>query len=585
MALDGAFLHHLKNELNEALKDTRVEKVYQPAKEEIVLSMRGRGGAYRLLLSARANSPRVNLTEYAPENPQTPPMLCMLLRKRLCSAKLKSITQPQLERILIFTFDAANELGDRVELSLIAEIMGKYSNVILVDSDGIIIDALKRVDISMSQKRLVLPGLAYEMPPAQDKLCFLDTDDETAAQSILSTEKNMKLNKAVLNSVQGFSPIICRELEHLTGRGEELNVCELSNEQKTRFKFFFARTAQLVKNSSGVPCVIKDIKTGKPVDFSFMDITQYGTAAKVVRFESFSELLDNYYFERDRAERIRQRAQDLLKLLTNLSDRLSRKINTQLAELSKCEDRETLRINGDLIQANAYRIEKGALYAEVENYFEESLPVVKIKLDPALTAAQNAQRYYKEYRKAKTAQQMLKVQIEKAKEELEYIDSVFDALSRADKESELSDIRQELSEQGYIKRGRGKQKKPAPMPFLEFVSESGFKILVGRNNHQNDKLTLKTAKNYDLWFHTKNIPGSHTVVVSDGREIDEQTVIMAAQIAAYHSRARESSNVPVDYTIIKNVSKPAGAKPGMVIYKNNKTVYVTPHLPGGREKM
>ncbi len=582
MALDGIFLHHIKEELKEKIFDTRVEKIYQPSKEELVLALRGRNGAFKLLLSARANSPRINLTSHSLENPQTPPMLCMLLRKKLGGARVKDVEQINLERMLKITFDATNELGDKIKLYLIIEIMGKHSNIILVDEDLKIIDPLKRIDMLISQKRLVLPGITYELPPSQDKYCLLDESKTTQelVSYILDTEKNMALNKAILNKLQGVSPIICRELEHLTGRGQDIFTTSITDDEKTRLSFFLNRLIETIKTTNGTPYIVYDIKTNKPLDFSFTQITQYSTMAKVTKTQSFSSLLDNFYFERDRSERINVKGQDLLKILSNISQRLSRKINTQKAQLLKSTDREILRIKADLLQANLYRIEKGITKIEVENFYEENLPILKIDLDPALTPSQNAQKYYKLYNKAKTAEQMLKIQIEKAIIELDYIESVFDSLSRAEKESELSHIREELANEGYVKKNRNakKNKKPATLPFIEFTSSSGFRILVGRNNVQNDLLTLKTAKNYDLWFHTKNIPGSHTVVISDNREIDDETILQAASIAAYHSKAKESDNVPVDYALIKYVSKPSGAKPGMVIYKNNKTIYVKPDI-------
>lgn len=578
MALDGMFLHHIKKELEDTLTGFRVEKIYQPGKEEIVLSMRGQGGAHKLLMSAKASSPRVHLTAYAPENPQTPPMLCMLLRKRLTGAKLRAIRQPQLERMLSFDFDATDELGDRVQLTLTIEIMGKYSNVILTGSDGLIIDALKRVDMTMSSQRLVLPGIPYEMPPAQDKPCLLDTPVQDVLGRLEHLEKDMALNKALLQNIQGVSPIVCRELEHLTGRGAELSALTMTPEHKQRLSFFLDRLSGTVSSVSGAPYMVSELK-GKPLDFSFTDIVQYGTAALIKRYDSFSSLLDSFYFERDRADRMKNKAQDLLKLLSNASDRLARKINTQQAELSKCADREPLRVSGDLIQANLYRIEKGAPFADLENFYEEGSPQIRIKLNPALSATQNAQKYYKAYSKAKTAEQVLAVQLEKAQEELLYIDTVFDALSRAVTERELTEIRDELTEQGYLKKARGRQKTNAALAPLTFTSSEGFTVLVGRNNRQNDKLTLKTANNNDIWFHTKNIPGSHTIIVTGGKTPGEQTILEAAQLAAYHSRAKDSAQVPVDYTQVRYVSKPQGAKPGMVIYKNNKTLYVTPCLP------
>lgn len=577
MALDGAFLRFIKTELEEKLIGLRVEKVFQPNRDELVVAFRGVSGAYKVLMSARANSPRVNITQYPPENPQTPPMLCMLLRKRLTGAKLKEITQYQLERVIRFTFDATDELGDKIELSLIAEIMGKYSNVIFVDGSGNVIDALKRVDMTMSSQRLVLPGVEYRLPPPQDKLNPLEVTADEIIGRIRSSGKTVTLNKAILSAVQGFSPVVCRELEHLTGRGAELDTLSMTDEQYSRLSFFLKRTLGEIGDNKGIPCMVQDLN-GKPIDFSFMNILQYGTAAKTVRFESFSELLDSFYLERDKTERMRVKGQDLLRLLTNITERLTRKINTQKIELANSEDREPLRIKGDLLQANLYRIEKGMTEIEVENFYEENMPMIKIKLNPALTPGQNAQKYYKDYRKAKNAQQYLTVEIEKAQQELLYIDTVFDSLSRAETERELAEIKQELIEGGYIKRIRSRQKIKGTLPPLEFTSKSGLKILVGRNNVQNDKLTLKTARNYDLWFHTKDIPGSHTIIVSQGETPDDETILYAAQLAAYHSRAKESSKVPVDYTLIKYVSKAVGAKPGMVIYKNQKTLFVKPAL-------
>ena len=577
MALDGAFLRFIKTELEEKLIGLRVEKVFQPNRDELVVAFRGVSGAYKVLMSARANSPRVNITQYPPENPQTPPMLCMLLRKRLTGAKLKEITQYQLERVIRFTFDATDELGDKIELSLIVEIMGKYSNVIFVDGSGNVIDALKRVDMTMSSQRLVLPGVEYRLPPPQDKLNPLEVTADEIIGRIRSSGKTVTLNKAILSAVQGFSPVVCRELEHLTGRGAELDTLSMTDEQYSRLSFFLKRTLGEIDDNKGIPCMVQDLN-GKPIDFSFMNILQYGTAAKTVRFESFSELLDSFYLERDKTERMRVKGQDLLRLLTNITERLTRKINTQKIELANSEDREPLRIKGDLLQANLYRIEKGMTEIEVENFYEENMPMIKIKLNPALTPGQNAQKYYKDYRKAKNAQQYLTVEIEKAQQELLYIDTVFDSLSRAETERELAEIKQELIEGGYIKRIRSRQKIKGTLPPLEFTSKSGLKILVGRNNVQNDKLTLKTARNYDLWFHTKDIPGSHTIIVSQGETPDDETILYAAQLAAYHSRAKESSKVPVDYTLIKYVSKAVGAKPGMVIYKNQKTLFVKPAL-------
>lgn len=575
MALDGGYLRHICNEINENALNCRVEKVYEPNKDEIILGLRGLNGASKLLLSARANSPRINFTKYAPENPKVPPMLCMLFRKRLCGAKLINARQEAMERIIFLDFDATNELADHVNLTLAVEIMGKYSNVIFIDENGDIIDALKRVDISMSSQRLVLPGLKYSMPPAQDKMNILEASAEDVLARIENITVDTKLSKALLNTIQGVSPVICREIEYLTGRGNDITTGSLTNEDKKRLLFFLNRMITQLKEHSGTPCMA--VVNGKPMDFAFMDITQYGEAAVIKRSESFSSLLDDFFNERDTAERMKVKSQDLHRLLANTTERLSRKINSQSAELAQCTDREPLRIMGDLLQANLYRIEKGANSVTVENYYDNNSPIT-IPLNPALTATQNSQKYYKNYRKAKTAEQVLKVQIEKAKEELEYIDTVIEALNRATTEGELAEIRAELTEQGYVKAPRGKQKKAASLPPLKFTSSTGFTILVGRNNKQNDKLTLKTASKNDIWLHTKDIHGTHTIILTEGKEVDSTTLQEAAQLAAYHSKARNSAQVPVDYTLVKNVSKPSGAKPGMVIYVKNKTLYVTPQL-------
>lgn len=575
MALDGAFLHHIRRELEENALEARVEKIYQPNKEEMVLLLRTRTDHFKLLISARANSARIHFTRFVPENPPQPPMLCMLMRKRLQGARLAAVEQPGLERVLRLCFDAVNELGDRITLSLYAEIMGRYSNIVFVDEKGKIIDALKRVDADMSSERLVLPGLSYQLPPPQDKLCALEASPAEAGDRIRACPEGTALDKAILNSLQGFSPIAARELAYLTGHGAELKVGQMSEEHWLRLAFFLDRTFTTIRQASGTPhMAVKP--DGKPLDFTYLPIEQYGLAAIVRRQDSFSELLDAFYDERDRQDRMRVRSQDLLRLLTNTSERLTNKINKQRAELEQCARREELRLYGELISANLYRLEKGQASAEVENFYEEGMPRVSVPMDPLLTPTQNAQKYFKEYRKARTAEEKLTEQIAHAEEELAYLDSVFEELSRAETERDLSEIRQELMEQGYVRAPRGRQKPAAAAAPLKFRSSDGFPILVGRNNRQNDRLTMKQASNNDVWFHTKNIPGSHTILVTEGRTPTETALREAALLAAWHSRGRESSQVPVDYTQVRNVSKPNGAKPGMVIYVSYNTVYVTP---------
>lgn len=577
MALDGVFLRHLKEEIGTSLLGTRVDRVFQPNRDELILAFRGFSAAYKLLISARANSARVNLTTIPVENPQQPPMLCMLLRKKLQGAKLLEITQPDLERALMLKFDSVNELGDHVELTLAVEIMGRYSNIILVDENGKIIDALKRVDAEMSSERLVLPGLLYRLPPPQDKLSMLTCTVEEIMTRIDALPRDMELSKALMSVLQGISPIIAREVENSAGLGHEVYVKSMTPPQRRRTEMYVTTLMETAKNVSGTPHIVIDPQN-KPKDFAFMDIRQYGSAMTVSEKESFSEMLDAFYAERDQIERMRVKSQDLLRLLANHADRLSRKIANQQAELSACAERDTLRIKGDLLSANMYAIQKGETSVKLQNFYDENLAELEIALDPALTPQQNAQKYYKNYRKAKTAEEKLTEQIGLAQTELTYIDSVFESLALAENERDLNEIRAELAEQGYVRRRVGKknQKQPVLSAPLKFKTSDGFTVLVGRNNRQNDKLTMKDANNNDIWFHTKNIPGSHTVLVTDGKAPTETAMEEAAVLAAQHSRAKDSAQVPVDYTQIRYVSKPQGAKPGMVIYVQYKTVYVDP---------
>lgn len=572
MALDGIFLRHIKNEIETEAIGARVSQIYQPNRDELIFALRSFSGNKKLLISSRANSPRVNFCLDTPENPAQPPMFCMLLRKRIGGGKLVSVRQNECDRVLFLDFECINELGDEETITVVCEIMGMYSNVIIVNSDGLIIDALKRVDLTMSSKRLVLPNIKYELPEAQDKLNILEATAEQIVKAVSEIKTEMSLNKALLSVIQGISPIVCREIEYRVFEGATNRINGILYDKLISE---IAKLKQTVEDCSGMPCIVTR-EDGKPMDFSFVPIKQYGELVKVTCFDSFSDLLENFYAARDSRERMRVKSQSLVKLLTNTAERISRKINKQQIELKQCENREHFRICGDLLQANLYRIERGADFIDVENFYDENYGSLRIKLNPALSPAANAQKYYKDYQKAKNAENVLVEQLEKGKNELEYIGSVLDSVNRAENENDLIQIREELTEQGYLKSQKSKRRQAAAFPPLEFKSSDGFKILVGRNNKQNDMLTLKSASKNDMWLHTKDIHGSHTIIVADGREISETAIIEAARIAAYHSKAQNSSGVPVDYTLVRYVSKPSGAKPGMVIYVNNRTVYVTP---------
>lgn len=573
MAFDGVMMHYVKEEIKSVALDARVSQIHQPNRDELVIALRTKNGNKKLLVSSRANSPRICFTEHSIENPATPPMLCMLLRKRLGGAKLVDVRQIELERIMFLDFIATNELGDKVKLTLCVEIMGKYSNIILIDENDNIVDALKRVDFTMSTQRLVLPNIKYELPPKQDKLCILECSGRDIVEKAINTPAEMRLSKALLSAMQGVSPIITRELEYVVGvdSNRELTVID-----KLKLIEKVDKLKEYIVSGEKSPTMMIKLE-GKPFDISFMDIMQYGEMASKKRFLDFSTLLDSFYYERDKAERMKVKGQDLLKLCSNIQDKLSRKIAVQEKELKDSLNRDKLRKKGDLLQANMYKMVRGQSFIDVEDYYDNN-KIVRIKLSPTLNPSQNVQKYYKDYRRAKTREEMLTVQIAKAKAELQYISAVQESLGRAESERELTEIRQELVDEGYLKNRnpKGRNKALKLLPPKEYTSSDGFTIYVGRNNKQNDKLTLKTARNYDMWLHTKDIPGSHVIIVSDNREITDTAILEAASLAAYNSKAKESDNVPVDYTIVKNVSKPSGAKPGMVIYVNNKTVYVTP---------
>ena len=549
MSFDGIFLHLIKNEIADKLVGFRVDKIHQPSKEELMFTFRTFDGSEKLLLSAKAECPRIQLTNQYIENPKQPPMLTMLLRKHLGGAKLRAIQQDGFERIVTFVFDATNDLGDPVVFRLVVEIMGRHSNIILVDEAGIIVECVKRIDELTSSVREVLPGVHYELPPQQSKLNVMEYDIAELENSINSL--GIKKSLAYQEALQGISPIVARELE-------------------------YGMTLEELREHIRHPeptIVIVD----KPKDYTYFRPRQYGDLAQFRQFDSFSELIDYYYFEQVRRERIKQRSNDLFHRLTTLQERSVRKAINRKRELKECENKEQLKICGDLINSNLYRLEKGSAFYELENYYDDG-KILRIKADVTLTPAQNAQKYYKDYRKKQVAESKLKAFIAEAEQEAEYLDSVIDMLSRAETDSEITAIRTELYEAGFISKRNVRRGRERKLPPRRFISSEGFAIAVGRNNMQNDELTLKTAKNYDLWFHVKDTAGSHVIVTAEkDREFTDKLIREAAMLAVVHSKAHASSNVAVDYTIVKNVHKPNGAKFGMVIYDNYKTEYVTPN--------
>lgn len=561
MAFDGGFLHTVSRELRQAV-DCHIEKIYQPARDVLVLSLRKKGFSKRLVLSAASGTARVHFTEQKYENPDTPPMFCMLARKIFSSAKLINVEQKGLERVIEFTFDAANEMGDRIYPKIICELIGNSSNIVLVAEDGKIYDAVHRSDIEKSD-RLIVSGATYAYPDSQNKINILTADLNETAKAI-KNQKDAELSQAFLQTLEGVSPLVCRELAAQSGDGSPIDIANAL--QKLKDGILSGEFVMLLKPDN------------TPVDFCYMPIKQYDGLYSAKTFQSPSQLLDAFYFERENAARIHKASADIKKLLSNLITRASRRMAIRKKELDDNRDRDDLRINGELIKANLYAINSGSTVARVQNYYDPDLSTIEIPLDPSLSPQQNAAKYFKDYKKSCAAVQSLSVLIENDKQETEYLESVQESLARCKTLSDINEIREELSLGGYTRLANKKQARKKQQPQLtEYKSQEGYRILVGKNNMQNDYITCTLAAKGDMWFHTKNIHGSHVVVLCGGAELSDDTVIFAASLAAKNSKASNSSNVPVDYTPIKYVKKPNGAKAGMVIYTTNKTVFVDPY--------
>ena len=563
MPLDALCLTAVAGELRRSLLGGKIDKIYQPAREELLLCIRGRGENVRLLLSANPGHPRAHLTTRNRENPDTPPMFCMLLRKHLLGGRILELKQPPMERLLDFRLETIDELGDRVERRLVLEALGRNSNLILLDGEGRIIDCLRRVDGDMSRQRQVLPGLFYRLPPAPDKLDPMALDGEGLRRA-LDNPTGREADKLLLDTFNGLSPLIARELAFRAGGDGE----PLARELETLL--------DAVRREDFAPYLL--VREGKGTDVTFLPILQYGPQTESRRQESFSQLLDGFYEEREQMERVRQRGQDLVKSVTSARDRTARKLANQEKELEATETRERQRELGDLLTSNLHAMQKGMSTFRAVDYYDPEGKQTDIPLDPLLTPQQNAAKYYRAYNKAKTARQMLALQMEKGRRELEYLNSVLENISLAEGERDLQEIRQELAETGYLRRpgkakDRGRKVSGKPM---QFRSSAVLRISVGKNNTQHDRLTTKQAYKSDLWLHTQKIHGSHVILWLEGGGADARSLTEAAQLAAYFSQARDGKKVPVDFTPVKYVKKPAGARPGMVVYSTYQTAVVDP---------
>lgn len=570
MPLDAICLRAVLHELRPQLIGARIDKVQQPARDQIVLLLRGN---LRLLLNAGANQPRIQLTNILRDNPAQPPMFCMLLRKHLVGARVLAIDQPDLERMVILTLQCTDEFGEISQKQLVLECMGRRSNLVLLDTQGRIVECLRRVDADLSAARQLLPGLFYRLPTPLDKLSLLTQEDDSIALARRGGEEEAAVDKWVLDHYTGISPLIARELAFRAGGATDVRFGALNGAQRETLAQEFADTASAIKEDRYTPVIL--YRNSKPVDFTYRLIAQYGAETQVETREDFSSLLDEFYDARERQELSARRGRELTHAASVARDRMARKAENLKRDYAATQKRDEFRLRGDLITANLYRMKGGERVLQAENYYEDGCPLIDIPLDPLLTPQQNAAKNYKQYNKLKTAEFHLREQIEKAENERAYLESVLQELAQAETEQEFNEIRRELQETNYLKKSSGKKEQKRAFAPRTFKTSGGFEVLVGRSNVQNDQLTKKADKR-DYWFHTQHIHGSHVILRCAGLTPGDEDLREAAMLAAYFSQAKECSGVPVDYCPVKFVKKPAGARPGMVTYDNYRTLYVTP---------
>ena len=558
MPLDAVTLRALTRELKNSAEGAKIDRVQQPEREVLLLTLRTREGNKKLLISASVSGARVHFTQQSFENPSEPPMFCMLLRKHLVGARIREIEQPEMERMLIFRLCTRDEMGDESEKTLAVELIGRSANVILIGADGRIIDCLRRMEYG-GEGRGMLPGMIYRLPPKQTKTPFFACTDDELTALVRSFDPGAEFERMLMQRFSGLCPLICRELAYRSrGDLERLEDHSLALRETVAREEFF-------------PTLIS--MNGAAVDYSFLAINQYGPEAKSERYEDFSELLDAFYARRDREESRKRRSRELLRSVRGAHERLERKLAVQRKELAETAGREEIRQRAELITANIYRMKKGQGELRCENYFEDDCPEIRIALDPLKTPQQNAAALYKTFSRQKAAEEHLTVLIAEGEKQSAYLATVLDEIERAESERDLADIRRELVATGYLKnRQGGKTDRTKPQAPLRFLSSDGFEILVGRSNTQNDELTFKLARRTDVWLHTQRIHGSHVILRCDGVEPPQQTIKEAASLAAYYSQGRAAGKVAVDYTQVRHVKKPSGAMPGAVIYTDFATV-------------
>lgn len=577
MAFDACMMRAVLTEIRREMPDARIEKVLQPQNDELDLILHSGKVSRRLILNAGPNAPRIQLSDSVRENPLQPPMFCMLMRKHLLSARITDISQLGFDRIAVFSLTSYDDMGFPTEKKLVCEIMGKYANIILLDAEDKILAALKVIDFSASTVRQVLPGLRYQIPAVPDKISPLDATRVEFSLKLAAFPQEKTVEKFITSTYLGIATQIAHELSFRATGAVDTPLCS-ADPGRLADVFFTWQT--LLLDEAYTPTVALD-RDGAPVDYSYMPIGYSGTAVTTAAYPSFAALFDMYFAERDRLEKLHQRGHDLQILLNNAEHRTKKKLEIQRETLLACAHGEEYKKYGDLITSNIYRIRRGDTQVACVDYTDSDCPTVEVPLDARLSPAQNAQKQYKQYNKAKKAREILTGQIAKWEEELRYLDSVRTFLDTAATEQEIIDLRDELYRSGYAAKMKGyRPQKPGREKYLTYRTSGGYPLLVGRNNLQNDALTFRTAAKGDLWFHVKDQPGSHVILVAGGEEPSERDYTEAAACAAYYSKAR-GDLVAVDYTRVKNIKKPVGAKPGFVIYHTNYTAYVRPGIPKG----
>ena len=572
MALDGIVISNVVEELRSTILNGNISKIAQPEPDELLLTIKSNKKQYRLLLSAGASLPLIYLTENNKVNPASAPNFCMLLRKHLNGGKIIDITQPGLERIIHFTIEHLNELGDPCRKILTLELMGKHSNIIFRDGDTII-DSIKKVSSQVSSVREVLPGREYFIPQTQDKADPLTVTGEDFRTLVYG--KPMALAKAIYSSLTGLSPIVAQEMCHLAGIDANRPANTLEELEQIHFYHIFSQTIELVKNKEYTPLIV--LSNDEPVEFSSIPLTIYDDL-QTVRYDSISTVLEHYYASRNTITRIRQKSVDLRKIVQTALERNRKKYELQLKQLKDTEKRDKYRIYGELLNTYGYELTGGEKSFDALNYYTNEM--ITIPLDAELSAQENAKKYFDKYGKLKRTYEALTGLIKETESEIEHLESVSTALDIALLEEDLAEIKEELTECGYIRRRyTGKKVKITSKPF-HYISSDGYHIYVGKNNFQNEELTFRVATGNDWWFHAKKRPGSHVIVKSNNDELPDRTFEEAARLAAYYSSGRDSEKVEIDYIQKKHIKKVAGAKPGFVIYHTNYSMVIEPDIKG-----